>query len=374
MARKAAGDPATGLVGKALTVRGPVEPDKLGASIMHEHLLLDLRKTHLPRQSWVIVDGRVVPKFDGEDFPATELAVWEAKLGLGNLHLALEMAPITDNYVLSDVDLAIEEAMEYKKAGGGTMVDVTSIGIKRSPVGLRQVSEATGLNIVMGTGFYQRVYHPYDMDTRTVEDLTAEIVRDVTFGVGGTGIRSGIIGEIGINGGPITPNEVKSTRAAARASRETGASISFHLGGDGPKEIHQTLSTVAEEGADLERVIVGHADGLSPDMPAMLGLLERGVYIQFDLIGRPSVLEPSKTHMVAQAIPGLIAAGYGDRVLLSHDVCWKTHLKKYGGFGYSFILEKFLPYLRSKGVADSDIDKMMVSNPRAVLTFVEPQV
>ena len=198
--------PSTDSTGTVVTVTGPISPDELGVSIMHEHLFVDLRKNHLPHQKLVSLPGITEPILTTEDFPATELALWEAKLDVGNLHLALDREPIADNYVLADVDLAIQEVTEFKNHGGNTIVDVTSMGLNRAPLALRQVSEATGVNIVMGTGWYTTTFHPYDMDQRTVEEITDEIVADVTVGVGDTGVRSGIIGEIGINGAPITSN------------------------------------------------------------------------------------------------------------------------------------------------------------------------
>jgi len=383
MSTSAAG---TDLVGKVLTVCGAVSPDNLGTTLMHEHLFVDLRKNHLPHLKLVEIEGRSEPIYSTEDFPATELALWEAKVGLGNLHLAIELQPIADNFVLADEEQAVKEVTEFKDRGGGTIVDVTSIGLKRDPLGLQRVSESTGLHVVMGTGFYQKVFHPEDMDSRSVEELTDEIVRDVTVGVGDTGVRSGIIGEIGVNGDPITANETKSIRAVARASVLTGGAVSFHRGGLGA-ERHRSLDIVAEEGADLGRVILGHADEIADDLPLMLEVLERGVYVQFDLIGRTQPLTrevlkgeyrdmpgPSITMVVGQAIPRLMERGYEDRILLSHDVCWKVHLKKFGGFGFSYILEKFLPHLRDLGVTDRQIDKMMVHNPAAVLPFVAPGV
>ena len=233
------------------------------------------------------------------------------------------------------------------------------------------MSEATGLNIIMGTGFYTTVFHPDDMDSRSVECLTEEIVGDVTEGVGDTVIRAGIIGEIGVNGGPITPNEIKSLAAAARASRLTGGAITLHCGGAGA-ERKQSLDILEQEGADPTRVIFGHADQINEDMELMLELLERGVYLEFDLLGREGVLEKSVTLKDAEATAKLTEAGHAHRILLSHDVCWKVHLKKYGGFGYSFILESFLPHLRTLGVSAADIDRMMVANPKTVLPFAAP--
>ena len=365
--------PVSNMEGKALSVKGPMDPDQLGVTLTHEHIFIDLRKTHQPYRKYIVVDDRLVADPPDADFPATELASWEAKLDLSNLHLAREVAPITDNYLLADEKVAIQEVLEYKKHGGNTIVDVTSIGLKRDPLALRRVSEGTGVNIIMGTAYYQRVYHPDDMDRRTVEDLTDTIVRDVTVGVYDTDIRAGIIGEVGINGGPLITNELKSMRAAARASRLTGAPICIHLGGQGAEK-HTILDIVEDEGVDLGHVILGHCDGIAADTPFVLELLARGVYVAFDNLGRePAVVEPSSTAVIAESIPPLLEAGYEDRILLSQDVCWKTSLKAYGGLGYSFVLEQFLPRLRDLGVTDSQVDKAMVENAKRVLTFVSPR-
>ena len=242
---------------------------------------------------------------------------------IDKLDLARDLKPIRDNWILVDEKTAIDEAMEFRYHGGGTIVEVTSIGLRRDPLAISRVSQATGLNVVMGAGWYQKLYHPADMDRRTVEDMTAEIVRDVTVGVGGTAIRSGIIGEVGIEGNPITENEVKSIRASGRASRATGAPVSFHRGGIGRERL-EVIGILGEEGTDMSRVVFGHSDFISGDLDLMLELLGHGVYIQFDLLGRVGVplrfvpavddlgmfLTSAGTAAVAEAIPKLIEAGY----------------------------------------------------------------
>ena len=339
-----------------MTVLGAVDPDRLGFTLMHEHLYLDLRRNH-PTDP---------------DLSPDERAVWEADVDLSNLHLARRALPLQDNYVLDSELSAIAEVSHFDVLGGQTVVDVTSRGLGRDPEALRRAAVATGLNIVMGSGWYQKVFHPEDMDSRSVQTLTDEIVRDVTVGVGVTGIRSGIIGEIGVNGDPITDNEVRSVRAAARASLITGAAISFH---SPPlkSEKQDVLDIVEDEGADLTRVVLGHSCSMADDVPFMLELLARGIYIQFDTLGvvRTSE-EPARDHNVAVAIPEMIDAGYGDRILLSQDVCWKSHLRMYGGSGYTYIQETFLPYLASLGVSDQLQRQIMVENPTRVLTLVSP--
>ena len=356
-----------------MTVLGAVEPDALGFTLMHEHLYLDLRPNH-PIEGGPIGEGMGAPDMD----PGMEMdarAVWEAELDLSNLHLARRALPLQDNYVLSDEDDAIAEISRFRELGGGAIVDVTSRGLGRDPAALRRASVASGLHIVMGSGWYQKVFHPADMDGRSVETLTDEIVRDVTVGVGGvgeTGIRSGIIGEIGVNGDPITGNEARSVRAAARASLITGAAISFHSP-QLKREKVAVLDLVESEGADLSRVILGHSCGMADDVPFMLELLARGVYIQFDTLGVVNTTETGRDHIVAASIPQLVAAGYADRILLSQDVCWKMHLTRYGGSGYTYIQETFLPYLETLGVDEDARRQIMVENPKRILAFVEPR-
>ncbi|PZC50037.1 MAG: phosphotriesterase-related protein [Chloroflexi bacterium] len=358
-------------VGKIVTVLGLVEPEAVGPTMMHEHIFIDFWRD----------------KALGFNAPVTDVDLWDQKLTLENLHLARDRKHVKDNYMLTDENRGIKELNYFLNAGGSTVVDVTSIGLGRDPKALQRVSLATGLNIVMGAGWYQKFYHPSDMDTKTVEELTEVIVADVTEGVDGSKVRSGIIGEVGINGAPLTDNEVKSVRASARASRQTGTAISFHNGGTGREKL-EVAGIVGEEGADLNRVVFGHSNTNAGDVSLLLELLDLGTYIQFDTLGRvgapmaryPNAHDTGANRMfqsandvlVAEAIPQLIEAGFEDRILLSQDVCMKMHLKAYGGTGYSYVMEKFTPYLRYLGVTDAQVDKMLTYNPRRVLTRVAP--
>ena len=172
------------IAGRIMTVRGPIDPGRLGITLTHEHVFSDIRKDIQPTYYT----------------PATEIGLWDRKLTLDNLYLARELKPIGESLLYSDEQLAIAEAVHFRDLGGNTIVDVTSKGIRPDPLALRRVSYSTGLNVIMSTGWYHKQYHPVDMDGRTVEDMAGEIIRNITVGVGGTGIRSGIIGEVGSMG------------------------------------------------------------------------------------------------------------------------------------------------------------------------------
>ena len=251
-------------------------------------------------------------------------------------------------------------------------MDATSIGLGRDPRALRRVSNTTGVHIIMGASWYTKSWHPQDMDERSVESLTQEIVGDVTVGVGGSGIRSGIIGEVGTIGNPLTQNEIKVIRASGRASRLTGAAVSLHTAAYAGTNVQaQILDLLESEGADLGRVILGHSDSLVKDMPLLKSLLERGAYVEFDLLG---LLRKRVTAAyVGEGILELIKMGYLERILLSQDVDRKISLKSYGGMGYSFVLEQFVPHLRKKGVTQAQIRTLVEDNPHRVLTFAAPR-
>jgi phosphotriesterase-related protein len=337
-AQRNATPPIPNLAGKVMTVAGPIDPSALGQTLSHEHIFIDFK-----------APPPMVP-------PATGIGVLQP--------------PGTKGAGLTDFDESLAEIQEFQKAGGRTIVDVTDFGLTRDPEALLRVSKASGLNVVMGAGWYQKALHPPDMAERTVEELTAIVVRDVTVGAQGTSIRSGIIGEVGVNGKPLEPNELKSVRASARAARITGAPITIHSFATSD-EMMRVLDIIASEGVDLSRVVMGHTGG--KDMEYLKRLFQRGVFVEWDYMGQ-APLPPAADAQRIASIAAAINAGYSDHVLLAHDVCTKAQLKRNGGGGYTYISDVILPGLKAKGISDETIRKIMVDNPRRMLTFVAPQL
>lgn len=349
--------PNTELTGLAQTVLGPVQPEALGPTLPHEHLLIDF--------SFMLIPPVKVTDIQRAHEPVSlENLGWIRYNWFSNL----------DNLLILDEEEAIAEAELYKRAGGGTIVDVTNIGIGRDPLALARISRATGLNVVMGAGYYVGSRHPDDMDDRTESELAAQIVNEVVTGVDDTGVKAGIIGEIGCSW-PLTQNERKVLRAAAAAQRETGASILVHPGRDetAPREIIEVL---AEAGADLSRTIMGHLDRTVSEMDTLIELAQSGCYLEYDLFGHESsyypladITMPSDSQRL-DFIQKLAEAGYLERVFMSHDVCTKHRLVNYGGHGYAHILEHIVPRMRRRGFSDQDIQTITVANPTRLLTFV----
>ena len=345
------------LRGNVQTVLGPVSPDSLGPTLTHEHLLIDFVCSLLEPE-----DPRGRAK--ARQPISMENLGWIRYNWLSNL----------DNLVIDNQDEAIAEAMHYKQAGGGTIVDVTTVGIGRDPVALVRIARATGLNIVMGAGFYVGPVHPQNMADRSDADVASQLVKEITEGVDETGVRAGIIGEIGCSW-PLLGTERKVLRAAAMAQRETGAAILIHPGRDeqAPREI---IGVLGEAGADIGRTIMGHIDRTISNLDTLKELAETGCYMEYDLFGLESSYYPHETiDMPSDAqrinfILWLIAQGYGDRIVVSHDICVKTRLVKYGGQGFAHIMENIVPRMRRKGIVEDDIQGILVENPRRLLTFV----
>src|SRR6266852_4504806 len=134
-----------------------------------------------------------------------------------------------EHLLMLDEAVARDEALLVKHEGGQTFVDPTNRGLARDPLALARVARATGLNIIMGSGYYVAAAHPPDMDRRTADDIARELVTDLTEGVDGTGVRAGFIGEIGTTW-PWTDNQQKVLRASVAAQRETGAALMIHPG------------------------------------------------------------------------------------------------------------------------------------------------
>jgi phosphotriesterase-related protein len=332
------------------TVCGPVPPGSLGVTLSHEHLLLDARS------AWQEPDDDYSRRIAHRPVTPTILHALRQ-----NPYLNL------DNCLLDDEQLATAEAANFAACGGATIVDATCIGIGRDPQALVRISRATGLNIVMGTGFYLERTHPSCVRSASQEALTARMLHDLREGE--AGIKAGYIGEIGISR-EFTADEEKVLRAAARAQSMTGVALSVHLPG-WERYGHRVLDIIAEEGGDLNRTVLDHMNPSGRDLDYQTSLADRGAYLEYDMIGMDFYFATEDAQCPcdeenAQAIARLIERDYTERVLLSHDVFLKMMLMHYGGNGYAYISQHFVPRLRHLGVTQTAIDTMLVTNPARI--------
>jgi len=301
-----------------MTVRGPVPPGELGLTHSHEHVLWDY---------WDLL-----PSYD---------------------------------HILDDEAVAAAELARFRAAGGGAMVDCSTVGIRTDAAALRRVSERSDVHIVLGTGWYRERVYPREVFTRTVPELAATLVRELTEGIDGSGVRAGLIGEIGTERGHITPAEERVFRAAARAHRETGVAVLTHTTHFGELALEQ-IALLADAGVDPSRVVVSHL-GDRPDPASLLRIAATGAYLSVDNIGYEGGGYPADG-VRADNVARLVAAGYGQRVVLGTDIATKTALASFGGRGYDWLIRSFLPLLRERGVTEAEIEAMTVTNIATVLT------
>ena len=310
------------------TVLGPIDPAALGFTLPHEHTAITL---------WQI-PGRW-------DY-------WE---------------------LTRDEPVITAELARFRDAGGSALVDVTLPGVGRDPAWLVRLARETGLQIVMGCGWYRGAYYPAEtlVDRRPVDDLADELVREAEEGISvegvGAPVRPGIIGEIGTDKPWLSAQEERVHRAVARASRRTGLAITTHavMSDVGLAQ----LEVFEAEGADPGRVVIGHADSY-PVLDHHLEIIRRGANIEFDFLGMS--FTPQERHgepRVIDLLLELLSLGHADRVLLSQDVCHNQQLRHYEGNGYTYLQETFLPRLRARGVSDAEIGQLTVHNPRRLLTI-----
>ena len=349
--------PERPLAGQVQTVLGPVAAEALGVTLPHEHLLIDFSVMF------------------AEPAPARDRARAREPVSLANLGWVRQHFNANlDNLRLQDETLARDEILLFKEAGGRTVVDPTPRTLARDPAALARLARATGLNVVMGAGYYVAASHPPDMDRRTEDALAREMIADVRTGVGDTGVRAGLIGEIGTTH-PFTANEEKVLRAAVTAQRETGAPLMIHPGRHASMPM-ALAELVRKAGGDLRRTIMCHLCRTIADVRAVIDLAQTGLWLEYDLFGtensyypyNPSFDMPNDGGRMAHVL-ALIAAGHGDRILLSHDIAYKTSLVKYGGHGYHHLLVNVVPRLRAKGVDDAGIRRLLVENPARAFAF-----
>jgi len=349
--------PTTSLAGQAQTVLGPIAGEAMGITLPHEHLLIDFAVMFREPAA-------------GAERGLSRQPVTLANLGWVRHHFSSNL----DNLQLLDEAVARDEALLFRHAGGQTFVDPTNRGLARDPLALARVARATGLNIIMGSGYYVDAAHPPGMDRRAVDDIARELVADLTVGVDGTGVRAGFIGEIGTTW-PWTDNEKKVVRAAVAAQRETGAALMIHPGR------HERLPLaivdfIRKEGADLERTIMCHIERTIADPGVLLELAATGVRLEYDLFGletsyypyNPAFDMPNDGERMRQIL-FLIERGHLAQLLMSHDIAYKHCLTRWGGFGYHHLLVNVIPRLRARGADDRTVQTLLVDNPRRAFTY-----
>jgi phosphotriesterase-related protein len=307
------------LTGEITTVLGDKDPARIhGPALAHEHLRIDL--SH------------------GED-PEGYVRDEEAVLG--------ELEGARDRFGLALV------------------IELTCEGMGRDAAALKRLSTASGVDVICATGFYYERFHPPYARRSSADELTGHLLDEINEGIEDTGVRPGVIGEVGSHGPEMSAAEERCFRAAARAALASGLSMTTHahLGVGAVGQLELLLG----EGLPPERICLGHQD-LIDDPDQHRTLAGAGAYVAFDTVGKESY-QPDEVRL--RLLLAMLEAGHEDRLLLSNDISREAYLKSRGGFGYGHLFDSFVPELRRAGVEDHTLTTILEENPKRFLTRKE---
>lgn len=269
------------------------------------------------------------------------------------------------DFTMESEDAATEELGSFHRAGGRSIVEMSPRDYGRNPTGLARVSERSGVHVVCTTGWHKAKFSEPWVAARTVDDIAEEMVREVQEGIDGTSVRAGLIkGASSLD--EITASEEKVLRAAARAQRATGVPISTHTEA-GTMGLEQ-VAVLTSEGVDPSRIVIGHIDRRM-DLDYQRALLQTGVAIIYDQLSKEKYYPDA---LRVDFIKTLAAEGWGGQLLLSGDLARRSYWPSYGdwgGPGLTYILWRFVPWLREAGVDAATIDQILVRNPARVFTM-----
>lgn len=342
-----------------MTVRGKVQAGDLGIVTPHEHIFIDMSV------------------FFSEPDAVSDKVMAHGPVTIDKLGV-LKRNPfaVLDNVQMLDRQTQIDELNCFRFAGGKTVVDASTVGLGRDPALLREVSCLTGLNVVAGAGYYVEGAQTPQALELSVEQIEAQIVREIEVGIGHTDIRAGVIGEIGVSH-ILYPFEKKSLTAACRAQKRTNAPLLIHIN-PWSTQGYQAMDIVQAHGIAPEKVVVCHSDVENRE-DYIFDMLDKGVYLEFDNWGKEMATDlwdckPGSGRFATDwqrvhLLKKIIDRGYEKQMLLSCDVCLKSLLHAYGGWGYDHVLTHIVPMLLEVGVPQKAIDQMLVDNPARWLDY-----
>jgi phosphotriesterase-related protein len=309
------------------TVLGPVAASDLGTVLMHEHVFVvnDEMRRSLPES-------------------------WDEQERIADAVIRLKALAAT---------------------GVSTIVDATAIGLGRDVERVARVNEQVDLNIIVATGLYTLSdipdyfrYHGPNTLLGGPDRMIDVFVRELTDGIGDTGIRAGFL-KCAIET-ELTPGVERVMRAVAQAHVRTGAPIAVHTN-PGARTGLIAQEVFRSEGVDLGAVVIGHS-GDTTDLDYLKELIDNGSYLGMDRFGL-DILLPGDDRVATVA--RLAEQGFAERMVLSQDA--SCHIDWFPSgvreqiaphWNFTHLHEEVLPALRAAGVSQAQVDTMMIDNPR----------
>jgi phosphotriesterase-related protein len=359
-----------------MTVLGPIKPENLGITSMHEHVLYDgtvYRKRFLD----------ILP-------PQDQLPVKpDDKVTIENRYYHRENFILSwDAVSMRDENVMMAEMADFKSSGGSGLLDMSVPGLRSDLSAIRRISEKTGVHVVAATGLYSEDSWPDQFKTMSIKEYESYMLGEINVGIENTGIKAGHI-KAAIEEGP-TEQGIKLLKAIARVSNETGLSVSIHHGIMMTlDEVREIMKILFKAGIDPQRTLMCHMQNSIACMdfkklvqdPSSRKLnlefnkevMDNGFFAGHDCFGHDYQLAAygwvgtSEWQNIA-AIYELCQAGYAGQITLATDTYLKILTRRFGGGGYCHLTNSVLPLLEQVGVSQKHIQQMTVENPARLLT------
>jgi len=311
-------------MGQLITVRGPIDPDDMGLSLIHEHVLVD----------WIGADSTGYHRWDRDEVVARALPF-------------------------------LEELKEY---GVRTFLDCTPAYLGRDPRVLKALSDQTGINILTNTGYYgsgKNNFVPQSALDASAEEIAAIWIEEFNHGIDGSGIRPGFLKISVENQDTLSAMHEKLVRAAALTHLATGMTIVSHTGGDGPALAQ--LRVLKEMGVAAEAFVWTHAQ--NGTFAGYLQAARQGAWISLDHVNAQQPDSPDGPGNIAwyvQTLGALKSEGILNHVLISHDAGWYNVGQENGGNfrGYTDLFTELIPRLLEKGFTREELNLLLLENPK----------
>ena len=331
------------------TVNGIIADNDCKMVLSHEHLFIDLSNQAAPEASL---------------HPVT---------AADRAQLMCDPYAIKDNLLINDFAAAKKECEALVSAGCNLVVDCTTSEIGRNPALLKQLSDTSGINIVMGCGFYTGDTHTEAFNSVSVDEAVENLLAEITGGV--NGIKPGVIGEIGTSA-EILPGEYKALQIAAKAHLASGLAVQIHIYPWSQNGL-EAAGILLKSGVAPEKIVICHSD-VELNTEYIFKLLKLGVYVEFDNFGKEFTpaeggfsagrfaLDKERCRVAAE----IIRQNYGGQLLLTNDICLKCMLAEFGGAGYRHIFDNIVPMLTDEGVEKEYIQEIILrQNPLKMLAL-----
>lgn len=307
------------------TVKGAVDLDALGRTLMHEHVFVMQPE---PLTAYVNMFGH---------------GYWD------------EEERVAD---------AIAKLTRLREGGIATIVEPTAFGLGRNIERIQRINAEVDLNIIVASGVYAFLEMPNFLAYRTDQVIVDLFVREITEGINQTGVKAAFL-KCAVEHHGLVGDVPRILGVIAEAAKQTGVPVMVHTNAEAHSGL-PALKTLTDAGVDPRRIVIAHA-GDSNDLDYLRAIADTGAWLGFDRFGIDH-FNPTADRI--RTLTALVEEGYTDRIHLSHDAaCFYDFMVDNPFFAdehpdYLFISHEVIPRLQDAGVTAEAITQMMEDNPR----------